>query len=131
MPTALIVEDDSNFRHRLKRFLSSQFPTVFFTEAGNGKEAFSEIDSSLPAFVFMDIKLSGENGLELTKRIKDKHPEIIVVILSNYDFLEYRDAAFKNGADYFLVKGTVSLVEIGALVKSLLSRMSKNTMAQS
>ena len=50
----------------------------------------------------MDIRLPGENGLELTKRIKMNYPDIIMVILTNYDLPEYREAARESMADYFV-----------------------------
>ena len=62
-----------------------------------------KINDFLSNLIFMDIKLPGESGLKLTKQIKDKFPEII--LLSNYDLPEYRMAAYESGADYFLGKG--------------------------
>jgi DNA-binding NarL/FixJ family response regulator len=122
MPGALIVEDDARFRKKLRNSLTSRFPYVVFREAGNGKQAFQEIDSSRPAIVFMDISLGEDNGLELTKEIKRLYPEIVILILTGYDFPEYRDAAFQNGADFFLVKGSATLREIVKLVETILSR---------
>jgi DNA-binding NarL/FixJ family response regulator len=54
----------------------------------------------------MDIRLPGENGLELTKKIKRNNPGIITVILTSYDLLEYRQAARESMADYFVPKGS-------------------------
>ena len=122
MPRVLIVEDDTRFRKKLRSSLASRFPSVIFREAGNGKQAFQEIDSSRPAFIFMDISLGDDSGLELTKEIKRSYPEIVILILTGYDFPEYRDAAFQNGADFFLVKGSATLREIVKLVETILSR---------
>jgi DNA-binding NarL/FixJ family response regulator len=58
--------------------------------------------------VLLDIKLPGGNGIELTKVIKAKYAPIIVVILSGYDIPQYRQAAFRNGADCFIYKGSAS-----------------------
>lgn len=67
----------------------------------------------------MDIKLPGESGLELTKKIKSSYPEIIIIILTNYDLPEYRDVAMRNGADYFLSKGSSNTQDIVSLVESV------------
>jgi len=53
----------------------------------------------------MDIRLPGENGLELTKKIKKNYPDITVVIVTSYDLPEYREAARESMADYFVPKG--------------------------
>jgi len=89
-------------------------------EAGDGVEAFQKIDSNLPDLVFMDIHLRGENGLELTRKIKADYPNIIIIILTNYDLPEYREAATRNKADYFFAKDEMVTDGIFKLVKSIL-----------
>ena len=122
MTEVLIVEDDAMFRKRLRNILTSRFPSVVFREATNGKQAFEEINSSRPAFIFMDIRLGDDNGLYLTKEIKRLYPEIIISILTSYDFPEYREAAFKNGADFYLIKGAATLGEIAESLEKILAR---------
>jgi DNA-binding NarL/FixJ family response regulator len=122
MPRVLIVEDDERFRKKLRDSLASRFPSLIFREAVSGKQAFQEIDSSRPAFIFMDISLGDGNGLELTKEIKQLYPEVFILILTNYDFPEYRDAAFQNGADFFMVKGWATLDEIAEVLERTLAR---------
>jgi DNA-binding NarL/FixJ family response regulator len=117
MSTVLIVEDDARFREKLRDSLASRFPSVVFREAANGKEALQEINSSQPTFIFMDIRLGDDNGLKLTKEIKQLYPHILISILTSYEFPEYRDAAFKNGADFFLIKGAAKLREIAELLE--------------
>jgi DNA-binding NarL/FixJ family response regulator len=96
-------------------------------EATNGEEALKKIDRLLPDLVFMDIKLPGENGLELTIKIKTQYPNIIVIILSAYDLPEYREAAYQHKANYFLSKGSSSKEEILSLVQSILSERQSPT----
>jgi DNA-binding NarL/FixJ family response regulator len=98
---------------------------VVFREATNGEQALQEVNSSRPTFIFMDIRLGDDNGLELTKEIKQLYPEVIISILTSYDFPEYRDAAFKNGADFFLIKGSATLGEIAESLEKILSRKDK------
>jgi DNA-binding NarL/FixJ family response regulator len=117
----LIVEDSFLFRKLLKETLQSRFPSMEIIEAIDGKEALQKIDSSSPNLVFMDIELRGENGLELTKRIKTQYPQIIIIILTSHDLQEYREAAYQNNANYFLSKGSSTKAEILALVDSILS----------
>jgi len=89
-------------------------------EAADGKEAMKRITACLPDLIFIDIKLPGENGLDLTAKIKAKYPGVIVIILTSYDTPEYREAALKVKADHFLAKGSSSRDGILALVESVL-----------
>ena len=121
MAAALVVEDNKKFRKNFIRFMSSRFPTVVFKEAASGEQAMEELSRKPPDIVFMDIELPGENGIETTKKIREQYPQIFIVILTSYNFAEYRDAAYQSGADRFLVKGTTRLEEIAATVESVIS----------
>ena len=116
----MLVEDNSSFRQTIKNNLKDQFPSMDIIEAGDGIEAFQKIDSHHPNLIFMDIQLPGENGLELTRRIKADHPEAIVIILTSHHLPEYREAAIQNKANYFFSKDSIKAGEIFRLVKSIL-----------
>ena len=115
----LIVEDSTLFRQLLRETLHERFPSIEIYEAVDGKEAFQEIEASLPDLIFMDIRLPGENGIELTKKVKARYPNIIVVILTGYDLPEYREFACQY-ADYFFSKDLSTTENIFALVQSIL-----------
>ena len=55
----------------------------------------------------------------LTRKIKDIDNSITIIVLSSCDLPEYQDAAYRNGASYFLSKGTAKSSEILDLVESL------------
>ncbi len=101
---AILVEDDYGFRQSLKKILSSRYPFMQVVEAEDGKEALRKIDLFHPDLIFMDIRLPGNNGLDLTHTIKTRYPCMVVIILSNFDLSEYRETAYRNGADYFISK---------------------------
>jgi len=123
MTKMLIVDDNKSFRQELKYLVASRFPHLNIEEALDGKEALEKISSSLPDFIFMDINLSGESGLELTSKIKRTYSDIVIIIISSYDLPEYRNAAKQSGADYFVSKGGSSAGEILALVESILTTL--------
>ena len=114
----LIVDNDDPFRQILKTTLRVSLPTIAMDEAAGGGEALQKVDTFLPDLIFMDIRLPGENGLKLTKKIKATHPDITILILSSYDKPEYREAASRYGADRFLVKTSLNHMELEELVKS-------------
>jgi len=117
----LLVEDNVNFRRVLKQSLHECFPCMIITEAVDGDEALRKIDTLLPNLIFMDMNLPGENGLKLTRKIKATHPETPIIILTSYDLPEYRQIAYENGANSFLVKGSFALGELITMVESLIS----------
>lgn len=119
MLKTLIVEDSAVFRKAFKEALCRRFPFMAVEEAVDGKEALEKVTTFLPELVFMDIRLPGENGLELTRSIKTSHPNIAIIILTDYDLPEYREAAGRDGADGFISKGALNLTDIGALIKTI------------
>ena len=100
----LLVEDNAPFRQSLREMLCERFPKMVVEEAEDGEEALQKLEDLLPHLVFMDIKLPGANGLEITRKIKGHYSTIQVIILTSYDFPEYREAAVQYGADHFLSK---------------------------
>ena len=120
MCKTLIIEDNTAFRKSLREILLNAFPSMIIEEADRGKEVLKKIQDLSPDLIFMDIKLPGASGLELTKKIKNTHPGIAIIILTGCDVQEYRNAAYALGADGFLVKNLTSIKEIAATVTSVL-----------
>jgi len=119
----LIVEDHQDFRDSLKEVLSGRLPRAEVDEAAEGNEVLPKIKAHPPHLIFMDINIPGENGLELTRQIKQDFPQIVVVILTSYDLPEYREAAYRYGANYFLAKGTTNGQKLMGLIESILSEL--------
>lgn len=121
MVKTLIVEDSHIFRQILKDTLHYHFPQMDIAEAENGEEALKKIILTPPDIIFMDIKLPGVSGLELTRRVKLQYPATTVIILTSYDLPEYREAADQYQANYFLTKSSVTKEKVLRLVESILS----------
>ena len=124
MLSVLIVEDNQIFREAFKNRLADDFPSMVIKEVSNGDEALREVGEAPPDLIFMDIRLPGANGLQLTQKIKKDLPSIHIAILTDYDLPEYRQAAVEYGADRFFVKSSFKWDEIEALVKSIGSALS-------
>jgi DNA-binding NarL/FixJ family response regulator len=108
----ILVEDDDNFRLMLKKLIQGRFPLTFIEEAREGNEAMEKIEAFLPDLIFMDIRLPKENGLVLTKKIKELYPQAQVIILTGFDLPEYREAALESGASFFASKQNSSAKDI-------------------
>ena len=117
----LIVEDSTLFRQLFKETLHDRFPLIEIYEAIDGEEALQKVETLRPNLIFMDIRLPGENGLELTKRVKARYPNIIVIIFTGYDSPEYREFSSQY-ADYFFSKDSSTTQNIFTLVGSIFSR---------
>ncbi len=115
----LIVEDSTLFRQLFKKTLHDRFSSIEIYEAADGEEALEKIESLRPNLIFMDIGLPGENGLELTKQVKARYPNIIVIILTGYDLPDYREFSSRY-ADYFFSKDSSTTENIFTLVESIL-----------
>ena len=116
MPNAMIVEDSIPFRTLFKNELLSQFPSIEVIEAGSGEEAIKSLGSHPVDLAFMDIGLPGQNGLEVTKRMKADYPGTSIAILTSHDSPEYREAAIRCGASCFISKDSFKWKEIFTLV---------------
>lgn len=112
----MLVDDSENLRSAIKEILASHFPTIEILEARNGLDAISLMKLKAPDLVFMDIRLPGANGLELTKQIKSLQGNVMVAMLSNNDYPEYRQAAKESGASCFMNKTVVSSDDLIAFV---------------
>ncbi|HYA91647.1 MAG TPA: response regulator transcription factor [Thermodesulfobacteriota bacterium] len=116
----ILVEDSFSFRQIVKINLQDQFPSMDIVEAADGVEALQKIEAHPPNLIFMDISLPGENVLELTRKIKANHPDVIIIILTSHDSPEYREAAIRYKADYFFSKDVLLNDGVFTLVKSIL-----------
>ena len=115
----LIVEDDPVFLRIMKEIVSSGFPFVSLIEAGNGEEAMAKLEAAGPRVVFMDISLPDTNGLKLAKTMKERKPDVRVVIVTNHDTPEHREAAYEAGADSFISKSANVAREVESSIRSL------------
>jgi len=118
----VIVDDSELVRDRVAKRIS-ELPGIYITGvAGNSIEAREIVKLHQPDVVILDIKMPGESGIELLRKLKEEYPQIKIIMLTNYPFLQYRSKCYENGADYFLDKSNEFekvadiLIEIGKLV---------------
>ena len=116
MKKILSAEDnDSNYilmTYILKKYYQ-------FERAKNGQEAVEKVEKESFDIVLMDIKMPIMDGLEATKAIKEKHPELPVVALTANAFDSDRQLAMDAGCDDFLSKPVSSELCLKTIKKFL------------
>ena len=122
----LLVEDSLTFRKSMREMLALRFPALEIVEASDGEEALQKLENTNPDLIFIDIRLPGKNGLEITKKIKEVNSDVEVVILTSYDIPEYRAAALRSGASHFFTKGNSGSDEIATFVRSIFEKRGKD-----
>jgi DNA-binding NarL/FixJ family response regulator len=100
----MLVEDHVLVREGTKELLDRQADLCVIAEAGDGEEAVRLADKYHPDVILMDIALPKLDGIEATRRIKARHPEIAVLVLSAYDADEYVFAFLEAGAAGYQLK---------------------------
>ena len=100
-PTILIVDDEPPIRKLLRMGLTSQGYQVL--EAANGKSALEQLTQK-PALVVLDLGLPDIDGLELLRRIRHRHLDLPVIVLSSRGDEAGKVAALDLGADDYVTK---------------------------
>ena len=100
----LIVDDHPIVRQGVRGVLANHSDIQVVGEADSASTLFSIVDSLKPDVVLLDIRMPGQNGIEVTQRLKQDHPMIKVIILTTYDDDEYLFGALRAGAEGYLLK---------------------------
>jgi DNA-binding NarL/FixJ family response regulator len=120
----LIVDDSSIVRKRLAVLLSDVQNVEIAGEAQNAEEAWELTRKLTPDVVILDIHLPGGSGIHVLKRIKREAPAPKVIILTNYDYPQYRKQCLEAGAEAFLDKLT-EIDRIRSVITQWASRSSR------
>jgi len=129
----LIVDDNTRSRNGLKALLNTvrslpsatsgadncsknQVEIEVAGEAVNGKEAVHRIAECQPDVVIMDARMPEMDGMEATRLIKARWPEIKIIVLTLY--AAYREQAMAAGANIFLVKGCPNEMLLAAILNN-------------
>ena len=102
----LLVDDHQVLRDGLRLLLAADESIQIIGEAEDGKQAIEQVKNLNPDVVVMDLGLPDMNGIEVTKLIRETHPEIRVVILSMHASKEFVIKAITAGASGYVPKSS-------------------------
>jgi DNA-binding NtrC family response regulator len=98
----LVVDDDRSIRTSLARQLGKSGYDV--TTAGSAEEAMSRLAAVSPALIISDVRMPGMSGIELVRLLRERRPDVDVIVMTAYEDMETALAALHAGAYDFLVK---------------------------
>jgi DNA-binding NarL/FixJ family response regulator len=102
----LICDDQVFVCEGLRAILSTDLGIEVVGVAYNGEEALRQAESLRPQIILMDLKMPGMNGIQATRQIRDRFPEVRILVLTTYDFDEWVFEAIRAGANGYLLKDT-------------------------
>jgi DNA-binding response OmpR family regulator len=120
-PHILLCDDEAGLREMVSEYLARRGFRV--SEAGDAMELRAQIERELPAAIVLDIRMPGEDGLSVLRRLRAER-DIPVIMLSAAGEVVDRIVGLELGADDYLAK-PVDLRELEARIKTVLRRAAR------
>lgn len=110
-----LADDHLILREGIRSLLGKVSDIEVVGEAGEGGETVAKVEQLVPDVVLMDITMPGMSGLEATKQIKRKYPQVKVLILTIHETSQYLSQMLQAGASGYVVKTTAASELISAI----------------
>jgi DNA-binding NarL/FixJ family response regulator len=115
----IIIDDHPLYREGLKARLTAQGTIRVAGESGTYAEGLRLADKLQPDLAVLDISLPDGSGIDLTRELRTRMPNLLVLIVSMHTGMEFIDAAFKAGASGYMSKDSGAEDILQALEKVL------------
>jgi two-component system nitrogen regulation response regulator GlnG len=102
MKNIWILDDDKSIRWVFEKALEKA--NLPFKTFSNSNEAINQFNHEKPSVIVSDIRMPGESGLVFLSKVKDKFPEIPIIIMTAYSDLDTAVSAFQKGAFEYIAK---------------------------
>jgi DNA-binding NtrC family response regulator len=102
MTKILVVDDELLIRNILYDSLTNNKYETFVV--GEAQSALETAEQEKPDIALIDIKLPEMDGIELTIKLKEKFPEMVIIVMTGYPSLDTAVNAMKNGANEYIIK---------------------------
>jgi DNA-binding NarL/FixJ family response regulator len=100
----LLVDDHPMVREGLIRLITQHSDLTCCGEASNSKETVEAVSNLKPDMVILDLRLKGEDGLELIKSLRSQFSDVRILVLSQYEAPLYAERALRAGALGYVIK---------------------------
>lgn len=113
----LVVEDEAELAEIYRILLTQDGYEV--TVVHNGKDALQYTTEKSPDLILLDLRMPVMDGVGFLKEynLKEQHPDVKVVVFSNYDMQDEIDDAYRLGAERYVLKAWASPKELLQIVK--------------
>ena len=105
----VIADDSENFRLLIEKVLERIKEVELIGLASDGEEAVAMVDSLKPDLLLLDIRMPKMDGIKTLEAIRKDHPQMKVIMVTNYEMTEYHLATEEKGADGFVLKKNLFL----------------------
>ena len=120
MIKVMIADDQELIRDSLKIVLEQNGDMQVSALASDGQECLDLIEQDRPDVILMDVRMPEVDGVQATRIIKEKYPQVSIIILTTFDDDEYVFNALKYGASGYMLKG-VSVSELSSAIRTVAS----------
>lgn len=120
MIKVLIADDQELIRESLKIILDVNADIKVVGVAENGRKVLDLLKKTSPDIILMDIRMPELDGVQCTKAVKEKFPDVKIIILTTFDDDEYVFYALKYGASGYLLKGC-SVQELTSAIHTVMN----------
>lgn len=120
MIKVMIADDQELIRESLGIVLGANADMEVTGMAGDGHQVLEMIKKDKPDVILMDIRMPGMDGVECTRQVKEKYPDIFIIVLTTFDDDEYVYGALKYGASGYLLKG-ISMKDLAEAIRTVVS----------
>jgi len=102
LPTALIADDNAEWRSLIAEVLRSEYDVVCLVARGD--EVITNAAAFKPDLVTLDVSMPGTSGIQLLPELRALLPDAMVVIVTTNSTDLYRQEAYRRGADGYVLK---------------------------
>jgi DNA-binding NarL/FixJ family response regulator len=113
-----IVEDNPGTRESLSKMLQCTPEIVFLQAYPNGEAALRGLSTAVPDVILMDIRLPGMSGIECVARVKEKLPNVAILMLTTYEESDLIFESLRAGAIGYLLKNMPAAELMNAVIQA-------------
>jgi len=117
------IDDDQQHNEMLENYIRQRYPLEVKTFT-SGEEALSKLDELKPSYMILDYYLdnkihNAKNGLEILKMVKEKYPDIYIIMLSGQEKIEIAVDTMKHGAFDYVVKNPSGFIRVENTMRNI------------
>ena len=118
--TVMLVDDHALLRTGVANIINQESDLEVIAEAGDGVEALEAYDRVHPDVILLDLRMPRMEGVEVVRRIRERDPHALVIVLTTYDTDDEIQRALKAGAKAYVLKD-ISADDLVGCIRTVLA----------